>query len=1112
LPLILLLILPAGLRAQAEPEDRAPQSDTEAVDPEPPAGVQEVKPRVFYLRDQSGELVPVPEFSFERFEELLAETMKRPERQPPRYTHVDLVRITGKVEGRVAELEALYAVRLTHTSADDDRDWVRVPLRLNEAILVASPDYRGEGETILEYDKVGDGYVMWIRDAPGTTHQLTLTAKAPLNRANGDDRLALAVPRSPTIFRLEVAGQQLEGKLANSEGHTLSTQTVGDQQTAFTVDGTGGTIDLSWSERRIASPVLEATGLIRVAVDSNRIECDARLTVRSYGAPVDSFVVRLPPGMEWMSLYQPGFRFTKLDAEAGPMTASVGDRIRVEKLDGATTDPTEVRLVAWRQPDPNQSRSLIDVSGFEVLGATRQWGRVEFTVEGEWEFGWMAKENLRQIAVAPDASQPQSVAARFDYYRQPFSLQMDLATRAEQTRVEPTYVFYVEPDQVRMEAILRYKLTSAIAKDIQVDLEGWTVDEVTPAELVSDPAVLTEVAPLTLSLPTRTTSAGDDYEVRVKAHRELATRSGPLSIAPPRTRESIASPATIVVVPADSIELSAQTDAILGLIPDSLPSTLSVEGGLQPPLVYREEPAAKNVLFAGAIQPRARAVSVEITSDVRVNQSQFDIEQSFVYQISNESMQSMVVEGPRALLESGELHVSFDGVELPTSILAEQFQAEPDDRLHIAVDLPEPRIGRSVLSLRYTLPWEGPEANRAGACIVPLLQPHEDASIQVLKNRADVELAEDLAAELDDHRWVKEGGANSTTNRFSVATEGRQEELSLDVSLIPPQTKQSIVIHRSWLQTWLAGTDRRDRASYLLTSDDGRVEFRLPPYARSEGIEVLVAGEPTTNFVLSEASDFRLTQQQIVAVDLGPDSAGRRVAVELFYWYSATDPVLGRLSVHMPEVAEAERANRIYWQLVLPADEYLIWSPADLTRELVWRWREYVWQREGNQSQRDLEDWIGASHQQSLPLATNKLLFSGVGAMTPKMFITAKRAPVLMLISGCALAFGLTLIYWPTLRHPATLLVAGVLLGLLGTLYPDATVFVAQAAVLGICLVLLARLLEWTVARRRYQRAVIRGAAFTKPDSHTGDISIRQGEGSSRLGTTPPYHATAVEP
>jgi hypothetical protein len=94
----------------------------------------------------------------------------------------------------------------------------------------------------------------------------------------------------------------------------------------------------------------------------------------------------------------------------------------------------------------------------------------------------------------------------------------------------------------------------------------------------------------------------------------------------------------------------------------------------------------------------------------------------------------------------------------------------------------------------------------------------------------------------------------------------------------------------------------------------------------------------------------------------------------------------------------------------------------------------------------------------------------------------------------------LLLIYLPALRHPAFLLTAGVLLLGLGLVRPELSVVLAQAAVLGIVLVAVARLLRHAVARGDAgEPAVLGRSQFA--DTKTTELKYPRGEGSSRVAT-----------
>jgi hypothetical protein len=87
---------------------------------------------------------------------------------------------------------------------------------------------------------------------------------------------------------------------------------------------------------------------------------------------------------------------------------------------------------------------------------------------------------------------------------------------------------------------------------------------------------------------------------------------------------------------------------------------------------------------------------------------------------------------------------------------------------------------------------------------------------------------------------------------------------------------------------------------------------------------------------------------------------------------------------------------------------------------------------------------------------------------------------------------GLLLIYVPASRHPATLLVLGLVLLAMGLIAPEPTLLLAQAASLGLALTLVAGLLGRSMSGRR------RRPASRKEPSH-----VRLEVGSTRTPQRP---------
>ena len=104
----------------------------------------------------------------------------------------------GTVNGQRAELTIRFKILI------DDKNWVRVPLRMEQAVLSEPVQYTGPGEQFTHFEENGEGYVAWIRGRPGQQHELTLKVLVGLTSAGDGTRLHLFLPRA-TISDLRLA-------------------------------------------------------------------------------------------------------------------------------------------------------------------------------------------------------------------------------------------------------------------------------------------------------------------------------------------------------------------------------------------------------------------------------------------------------------------------------------------------------------------------------------------------------------------------------------------------------------------------------------------------------------------------------------------------------------------------------------------------------------------------------------------------------------------------------------------------------------------------------------------------------------------------------------------
>ena len=181
---------PASASSSAAPAVPATKPPAESP-PSPPARqIQEANPPLYYLKDKDGNLVPVPGYRLEDFEEMVQKRYRSAETDPtPRYTLQSLA-ATGAAKTDHVEMSFLFKF-LVHEDG-----WVRIPLRLDQAVLRGQGQHRGPGSQFLHFEPGGEGYVVWTRSGSGKEHELTLDALVPVVRVGEDTRLRLALPRA----------------------------------------------------------------------------------------------------------------------------------------------------------------------------------------------------------------------------------------------------------------------------------------------------------------------------------------------------------------------------------------------------------------------------------------------------------------------------------------------------------------------------------------------------------------------------------------------------------------------------------------------------------------------------------------------------------------------------------------------------------------------------------------------------------------------------------------------------------------------------------------------------------------------------------------------------
>lgn len=1016
------------------------------------AGVDEAQPSLYYLKDKHGNLQAVPGFTFEEFERLYRlQNQISPEEQRPRYS-IQQLSAAGVAVADQAELRAELTVQF-RVLVREDR-WVRVPLRLDGALLREPAAYRGPGEQFLHFESDGEGYVSWIRGQAGQQHELTLKLLVPLVTVGEETRLKLLVPRATSSeLKLKVPLSEAVAKV--SEGATLSqSSAVAGGATEFTVLGLSGDFLLAWRKvgGQIAEvpTVLEAAGAILVRLDGRGVETDATLSVRSYGAPFDHFRLRLPPEAELAAGSYSGY--TVLPVADEPSAG--GQRLVEIRLAKKTSGPIEVRLNTTRPQDASKAGQWSELAGFEILGAVRQWGTLAVAAPSDWQVLWGPSREVKQIDQLPQALHRDDVVAGFEYFAQPCSLTARLVPRKTRISVEPEYQLRVEADVAHLEAKLKYTVRGAKVFALDVGLPDWELDEVGPENLVAVDGVALGDAKV-LSIPLLQPSTGQ-LEVRVRAHRTIAPGAKSLVLPLPQPRANSLVPAVVAVVPADSVELTPNK-AVAGLTRESLVPQIPIPERQQEPLLYRGE--AAKLVFGAGFRVHPQSISVAVANQLSLDEQVAHVEQKLAYTIAHEPADHFTIEVPQGLAASDDLEIVHDGKHLAAVAVAEEAARQSADTTRMRVALPKACVGLCELLIRYPLRYPRVVPNRSQALDVPLTMPSDG---DLTANKLSVTAAPEIQVTFPPGPWsVVEGVSGQPTQRqWQLAAPRRADRLSLALRWEGAESADPTVVERAWVQTWLDDFARMDRAVFRFTSRRKELELLMPAGAALSQTALLLDGK-RIDVTGRSAGEDRLV------IPLSGDANLHEHLLELQYRFPEPRPPRGTLPLKLPRLGHDVHIGRMYWQLVLPQDEHVLTGPAGFTSEFTWDWHGYAWGRKPLLEQADLETWIGALHRTPLPEKTNRYLYSTLGNVEQCVVRTAGRSWIVLVASGAALVAGLLLIYVPFSRRPGTLFTAAIGLLCLGMVYPEPTLLLLQAASLGVVLTLLAGMLERSVARRR---------------------------------------------
>ncbi|MEE2685773.1 MAG: hypothetical protein VYB09_05635 [Planctomycetota bacterium] len=1104
-------------------------------------GVREALTEIIYLRDSEGNLVPVANLSLEEWDQIYKARRNLLGRKLPPAFAIDEVTYQGVVEGNHLLLDVDISLRIVERQQQDE--WIAVPVGYHQAVLAKGAGHEGPGDFFLTLDKDGAGHLCWFKAEKGSRHSVSLKLIAPLEKNNRQARFLLTCP--PARSRMTSLKVGAAGVESLSDDLRVVSKPAGEQETEFSFDFAGGQLDFSWGtiDRDAMKPVtrLLASTTTRFSIKGpQQVSMHADLTVTGSGGEVSSFEVVLPPSMQVVDLPQGDFRLTVLPAPDGTPQNNVQ---RVQLTANRPAEELQVTLEAIFRPEPSTpdgesdertsigDAPFIPFQGVEVVNAVKQSGFIDFVVDGNWSLNWRQDGDVRRVDEIPDSLVQLEGVARFEFFSQSYALSTRIQPEKTRVRVEPRYLVHVGDEELQLETTLMCQVRGESGFVLETGLDGWTLDQVLsrPADLIDVDSIRENGGLLSIPILAASGSLPGQFEIQFRAHRSIVLAGAeieseeiidvPRPTADPLSTSTVFSflPGRLIVSPDDNVEMLPQLEKIMGLTQEA--RLTEEEARLLPqrqqvPLVYRDRGDVAAPSFVTRLRVRQRDTTVASLSRVVVDEQQVQLRQELRYGVAYEPIKQLLLEVPSSLVirrdlqvyllpsdatsmeTSGEGEVQLES--LPWAEATEESAGDRDLRRVIRVDLLQDRIGQFRILLRYNVGLPTLLVDQPVTIPVGLIIPYRDSATTFQDNHVELVVDTMVQASPREESWQRDDGPTGrlpqSVDPVFVATE-MTDSLPLLLSLNRLGASATTQLHQLWLQTYLTETVRYERAALRVSTSERRLQIQLPNLAQqnTSNLRISIDQQPLApgNVVINE--------QGALEIQLPSARQTDEMVIEIWYWTEPGNHLTGSVSVDPPRVTGASSADRIFWQVVMPGNEHLLGVPDHMTPEQEWLWNGWSWRRKAYMDQQDLELWIDASVQQAVPVQTNQYLFTTIGPVRTFTVQTVRRSSLVLVVSGMTLLVGLLLIYFPGIRHPSLLFVAGIGLTASAASWPEIVLLVVQAALLGGGLVGLARLLQWVLLWRLHPGSRLLGRTTAAVDgiNERDIISLESGSRGS---------------
>lgn len=1054
-------------QAQAAPQPAAGPMATKAVGP---SGELEI----FYVPDPQNpkRLAPLLGMDLGQLRQAWAALQNlAAEAAAPAYSLNELA-LQGEVQGAFAALEAEISVVV------DRSDWVRVPLRMTQAIARTALEHTGPGEFRCHFEPQ-QGWVAWLRAPTGSEHTLRWKIVVPVTSDAARSMLRLALPAAAVAsLRVTAPGTENTAELVGGVGQ-LEQERI-DTATTWTLHGAQGDVDLRWGPAAAASTAtsrLVVEQWLYVEPDRGRARLHNRLSVQRPGEPLGQFSVRLPAGVRWSPQFPTGVTIREQSATAD------GRQVLNVEIESPTATAAVIELSAEAPFEETADAAQLEIAAWEIPGALGAAGFVAIGNADRWQLDVQKAAGLRPLdsALLPLEFQRREITAAYALLGGPVDLQASLTQRPAQVTVASKYQLEVAAEQAVLRGSLKYSLRGPEPPPLRLATNGWTIHRFAPVGGEGSP-LPEDAAEVVAPAPNRGDESSAEFVMEVTARRAWS-EAGEVSWPLPLPQGAEVKPTVVTISTAENIQWTVVEEPSSDWTPVAAADADAKSERRDGARTWRT--ARPDAPLTASLQVLPQEISVTALSRATLEQQAAQIEQLFDYQIRHVPAAELVLHVPRELATAPGLECALNGQPLAPAVWSVAPASNTGEGARLRVRLPAARTGQWQLTVRYRVAVEPLAADVTQRWELPLVAPLQgdvESNRLVVSGKSTMRIQPDASGPWqpsDDGRK----GQHAPAMRLVSATV--PDRAVLLVTLDAHAAAAAVVVERALIQTNYLGETAVVRSIFRVLASEGRVTFALPPGAAANSLEVRLDGEP---------SSYRVTSSGGVELSWPDDAPTRWHVVELRTTPAGKLPGAGFAQFDMPRLAGPAVVHRLYWQLVLPSQMHVLDDPQGWLSEQRWAWHGAAFARQCVLDQGQLEEWAGASRSPALPRTANAYLFSAFSAPTQAKAPVASRSWLILSASGLTLALGLAVLYWPRLRRPWVLLSAGLLLSAGSLLRPDAAILIGQAALAGAVLVLVAAWLS--------RPAPVVGGASTLVKTPRGSSIVQRGGSPSSRPTT----------